>query len=260
VIATRHDQHARLVVDALEAGKAVFVEKPLALTRAEVGRIVAAQRRGGQLLLVGFNRRFSPLARAVRRHFAGRTEPLAAVARVNAGFLPREHWTQDPLEGGGRILGEACHFVDLLHYLVGSPPVEVDARLLPDAGRYSGDNVVATIQFADGSVGTLLYLANGDPGLAKERIEVSGGGRSAVIDDFREGLLYAGGKSRRVRGRGQDKGHRAELSAFLELLQGRGSAPLALEAAVASTLATIAIRESAIAQCRVAVERDQADI
>ncbi|MBI4492676.1 MAG: bi-domain-containing oxidoreductase [Chloroflexi bacterium] len=254
VIATRHDQHAPLTVRALEAGKTVFVEKPLALSLDELERVVAAQARAQRPLLVGFNRRFSSLTQAVRAHFGGRREPLVLLARVNAGFLPRDHWTQDPVEGGGRILGEACHFVDLLHSLVGSPPVEVDAHLLPESGRYSGDNVCATIRFADGSLGTVLYLANADSALPKERIEVTGDGRAATIDDFHEALLYRGGRVRRIRVAGQDKGHRAEMAALVELLRHGGPPPLPFEEVVLSTLATLAVVESVATGRRVQVD------
>jgi predicted dehydrogenase/threonine dehydrogenase-like Zn-dependent dehydrogenase len=256
IIATRHNEHASLVIAALEAGKAVFVEKPLALTRDELAHVVIAQRAARQPVLVGFNRRFSPLAEAVRVHFADRAEPLMVLVRVNAGFLPREHWTQDYVEGGGRILGEGCHFVDLMQFLVGAWPTEVAARCLPDAGRYSGDNICATLRFADGSLGTLLYVANGDPALPKERIEVLGAGRSAVLDDFREALLYAGGRSQRIRIRGQDKGHRAEVAAFVDMLHGGGPPPGIFDEAVVATLGAIAIRESAAGGHAVSIEPD----
>jgi predicted dehydrogenase len=254
IIATRHDRHAQLVVAALQAGKSVFVEKPLALTRAEIDAVVAAQHVSGRHVFVGFNRRYAPLSRAVRQHFARRTEPLVVTVRVNAGFLSREHWTQDPVQGGGRILGEACHFVDLLAYLIDSPFVDVSAHSLPDKGRYSGDNVCATFRFQDSSVAMLTYLANGDAGLAKERIEVSGAGRSAVLDDFREARLYTGGRSRRISAHGQDKGHHAELAAFVDVLAGRPSAQWSFADSVASTLATIAVQESTVSEQPVAID------
>ena len=254
IIATRHDQHAALAIRALERGKAVFVEKPPALRVDELVALVAAQSAAGLPLMVGFNRRFSPLARAVQAHMQQAGEPLALLVRVNAGFLSQQHWTQDPVEGGGRILGEACHLVDLLHFLAGSSPVEVDAQLLPNSGRYSGDNVSVTIRFANGSVGTLFYLANGDGGMPKERVEVFGGGRSAVIDDFREALLYQGGKGRRMKASGQDKGHRAEMAAFVQLLRHGGAEALTFADAALSMLATLAILESARTRERVAVD------
>lgn len=245
VIATRHDQHADLTIETLAARKAVFVEKPLALTVEDVHRVVAAEAQAQRPVLVGFNRRFSPLTQAIHEHFRGRSEPLVMIARVNAGYVPHDHWTQDPSEGGGRILGEACHFVDLLHYLAASPPVELVANVLPDGARYHGDNVCATIRFADGSTGTVLYFANGDPSLPKERIEVSGNGRSAVIDDFREAVLYEDRKARRIRLSRQDKGHSGELAAFISLIKDGTPTVLPFHEAVLSTLATLAIPESA---------------
>jgi predicted dehydrogenase/threonine dehydrogenase-like Zn-dependent dehydrogenase len=254
MIATRHDEHARLVVAALQAGKVVFVEKPLALTRDQLQEVMAAQRAGGCAVVVGFNRRFSTLVREVRAHFATRQYPLVVVMRVNAGFLPGEHWTQDPIQGGGRILGEACHFVDLMADVVGRPFAEVSAQALPDCGRYSGDNVCATFRFADGSLGSLVYVANGHSAVPKERIEVSGGGKSAIIDDFREVRLYADGKVRRIRARGQDKGHQAELDSFVELLRGAPAVQANFEASVASTLATLALQESMISERTVPID------
>ena len=243
LIATRHDRHAALASAALEAGKIVFVEKPLALSLDELRQVTSAVSRSGQPLMVGFNRRFSPLTQALRAHFRDVREPLALLARVNAGSLAADHWSHDPAQGG-RILGEACHFLDLMHYLAASPPLEVHAWRLPDLGLYQGDNVVATIRFANGSLGTLHYLANGDRGLGKERIEVLGGGRSAVIDDFREALLYHHGTARRVRASGQDKGHRAEMEAFVGLLLDGGQSPLPFADAALSTLATLAVSRS----------------
>lgn len=255
-VATRHNLHAAIAAEALRAGKTVFVEKPLALSWGELQAVVEAQRETGGRLMVGFNRRFAPHARAVRDHFADRAEPLSLVVRVNAGFLPKDHWTQDAVTGGGRINGEACHFVDLLHYLVGSRPVEVEARLLSDSGRYNGDNLVATLVFADGSIGTLIYVAHGDRSLPKEWIEVTGAGRAASINDFREATLHGGGRSRRIRGSGQDKGHEAEVTAFVTRAWEGQPPPVAFDEAVFSTLATLAIVESAATGQRVAIGVD----
>ena len=139
---------------------------------------------GAPLLMVGFNRRFAPLAVKMKAFLDQSAEPFAAHYRVNAGFIPPEHWVHDPAQGGGRILGEGCHFIDFLTWLAGAPPVEVSAKALPDMGRYRGDNAVITLTFPDGSVGTLSYLANGDKSVSKEWVEVFAGGRVAVLDDF----------------------------------------------------------------------------
>ncbi|RME48066.1 MAG: gfo/Idh/MocA family oxidoreductase [Chloroflexi bacterium] len=253
VIATRHDSHAELVQQALRAGKHVFVEKPLAIHSEELREIgetyrEVAQRSRGRppILMVGFNRRFAPATQAVKDFFAACTEPLAIHIRVNAGYLPPDHWLHDPEVGGGRILGEGCHFVDLLMYLAGVEPVEVYAQALPDDSRYRQDNVAVQIRFANGAIGTLHYLANGDKRLGKERIEVFGGGAVAVIDDFRRVTLSRGGKVRRI-GRWwsrQDKGHQAELAAFLEAVRSGGPSPIPSDQAVLSTLTTFKVLES----------------
>ena len=252
VIATRHDSHARLVVEALSAGKSVFVEKPLALTRAQLTQVVAvyeeraAQDPRSPILMVGYNRRFAPATRAVRRFLASSLEPLAIHCRVNAGYLPPDHWTHDAEVGGGRIIGEGCHFVDLVAHLAGSAPVEVFAQALPDEGRYRQDNVVVQIRFANGSIGTLHYLANGDQRAGKERVEVFAGGGVAIIDDFRRVILSRGGKLRRIGHwwTGQDKGHRAEMQAFTQAVREAGRSPIPFDELVMTSLLTFKVLES----------------
>ncbi len=243
VIATQHDSHAALAVQALRAGKAVLLEKPLALDRRQLAALVEAQAATGNTPTVGFNRRHAPAVRDLSEFLESRTEPLAMLYRVNAGYLPKTHWTQTAA-GGGRILGEACHFVDLLHHLAGSRPLRVSASALPDGDRYSGDNLSATITFADGSLGTLLYLANGSPGVPKEWLEISTAGHTARIDDFRSLQIHlASGKRRRWSYR-RDLGHEAEVKAFVAALAGEGEPPVPFHEAVWSTAATIAIAES----------------
>lgn len=249
VVATRHHLHARQVLAALRAGKDVFVEKPLCLTAEELAEIAAelAARREATgrdpLLQVGYNRRFAPMVGRLADHFAGAGEPLLLDCRVNAGYLPPEHWVHDPEQGGGRIVGEVCHFVDLLSHLAGGPPVRVAARALPDGGRYRDDNLVATLEFAGGSLATLTYAANGDSALPKERLEVLGGGRAAVLDNFRRLDLYAGGRRRTVRSwLRQDKGHRGELAAFVAASREGSPPPIPLAELLAVTRATLAIR------------------
>ncbi len=179
------------------------------------------------LLTAGFNRRFAPLARRMAAFFAGRKEPLAALYRVNAGYIPPDHWLHDPVQGGGRIIGEACHFVDFLAFLVGAPPVRVSAQGLPDGGRYRRDNVLLTFTFADGSLGTVAYLANGDKAFPKERVEAFAGGRAAALDDFRSLEMAADGRRRVLRSRlRQDKGHRAEWQAFAAAIRSGGDPPI----------------------------------
>jgi predicted dehydrogenase len=231
-ILTRHNLHAAQVIAALQGGKHVFCEKPLALNQQELdavqGALQEAQTRlPVPLLAVGFNRRFAPLALKLKEFVDERREPLAAHYRVNAGYLPQNHWLHDPEIGGGRIIGEACHFIDFLVYLVGTPPQRVSARGLPDAGRYFEDNVVLTFTFPDGSLGLVSYLANGDKTLPKERLEVYCGGSAAVLDDFRSLEMYRKGKRRSLRSPlVQDKGHRAEWQDFAAAIQNGGPAPI----------------------------------
>jgi len=243
VIATRHDTHARFAAEALRAGKHVFVEKPLALTPEQLDEVVNAQQASGGILMVGFNRRFSPLSVAVRDFFTPHTGPLAVVCRVNAGPLKADSWYQDAEEGGWRIVSEGCHFVDLIQFLAGSPPVQVSAEML--GGATTGgphDNCVVTLRLADGSLGTLVYLANGDPAFDKERIEVFGQGRAAAIENWHCARVFGGGRARKIKARGSGKGHRHEMAAFVDAIRTGGPSPLPLEQAVAATLATLAIQ------------------
>ncbi|MFH1116231.1 MAG: Gfo/Idh/MocA family oxidoreductase, partial [Pseudomonadota bacterium] len=251
-ILTRHDRHARQVVQALESGKHVFVEKPLALTLEEVESIEEARAAfpdSRPLVMVGFNRRFAPATRQVKEFFSRVTMPLTVSVRFNAGHIPAEHWTQADETGGGRIIGEACHAIDLATYLCGSPPVRVYAESVggPNAPEITDDQCFITIRHGNGSVSSIAYLANGDKAYPKERVEVFGGGRVAVIDDFRRVELCAGGKIKRHKSRSQDKGHRAEIQAFAEALVHGGEPPISWEeirsVSLASILAVRSIRE-----------------
>jgi len=250
MIATRHSSHATLAAAALRAQKAVFVEKPLALTHEEVAVLEDALREGGTLM-VGFNRRFSPLTERLRAELAG-VPDCALLARVNAGPLNHEHWMLNP-EEGGRLLGEGCHFVDLLSHLAGADVVSVGAMASPQGQQplECSDDVVATFEFANGSVATLVYSGGGDTRLPKERIEAFGGGISAVLDDFRRLELYVGGKRTTVKGR-QDKGHRAQLAHFVEAVSGR-IAPPSVDSYLASTRATLAVVDSIRSGARVSL-------
>ncbi len=224
-ILTRHHLHAGQVIAALEAGKHVFCEKPLAIHREELQTIAATLEASGRMLMVGFNRRFAPLAVRMKAFLEKVHEPLMLHYRINAGYLPAEHWLHDPDQGGGRIIGEACHFIDFLTFLIGEPPSRVQARGLPDQGRYYEDNVIMTFEFPSGSLGTVAYLAGGDRAFPKERVEAIGGGHVAVLDDFRSLETYHAGSRKVQRSRlRQDKGHRAEWEAFVAALT-RGEVP-----------------------------------
>jgi predicted dehydrogenase len=238
-ILTRHQHHARQTLAALRAGKHVYCEKPLALNAEELVEIEATLSAltaapNPPLLMAGFNRRFAPFGQKLHAFFAGRSEPLAAHYRVNAGYIPLNHWLHDPAQGGGRIIGEGCHFVDFLSYLVGQPPVTVSAQALPD-------NVLLTFTFADGSLGTLAYLANGDKSVAKERVEVFCGGQVGLLDDFRRLELVRDGRRQVLQSRlAQDKGHRAAWQAFLAAIRQGGPAPIPYQHLIGVTRATFA--------------------
>ena len=243
-IATRHNTHGELAATALEAGKNVFVEKPLALHADELVRILeAASQRDACRLMVGYNRRFSPLACEAKQIFDRLAGPLLINYRINAGFLPKDHWTQTE-QGGGRILGEVCHFVDLMQFLTGSAPVEVFAlsasannTQIPDH-----DNVSISLRFQNGSVGQIIYLACGDKILSKERLEIFGGEQSFVIDDFKVGEHYAAGSRRNLKVPG--KGHAEEVSAFLEAVREGYPSPISLHSLAMTTATTLAILDS----------------
>jgi len=248
-IATRHNLHADLLLAALRAGKHAFVEKPMALTVEELEALEAylAEVGGtGPLWTVGFNRRFAPPARTVRDHFRGVEGPITALYRFNAGDLSPDHWTQDEGVGGGRIIGEACHAVDLLAFLIGSPPVRVHAEAVAaaEALRVTSDRCSLTLRHADGSVSSILYTAGGDRAFSKERVELFGGGRVGVIDDFRRVELFRGGRRTVRKWRGQDKGHRQEIAAFLEAIRSGGPMPISVDELLATSYATIGAMES----------------
>jgi len=259
VIATRHHLHATQVKAALRSGKHVFCEKPLCLNEVELNSIVAARddpASSRQLLMVGFNRRFAPLAVRLKSFLKDVREPLALNYRVNAGFLPVDHWLNDPLQGGGRVLGEVCHFVDFLCFLADALPMEVETRSLPNPGHYSNDNIVCSLRFANGSQGTISYLANGDKSYSKERIEVFGGGSIAVLEDFRRLELVRGGNRRVYRSLlGQDKGHRGEWEMFITAIQTGAESPIPFREVVNATMATFALEESRCLAKPVAVSR-----
>ena len=250
VIATRHHLHARQVIAALREGKNVFCEKPLCLSEEELHAICAAysgiSKSNRLLLIVGFNRRFAPMVQQIKAFLKPISEPLALHYRINAGYLPPDHWINDRDQGGGRILGEVCHFVDLLGFLASSPITEVSARVLGNSCRYSADNVLISLRFANGSEGTIHYLANGDRSFSKERLEVFGGGCTAVLDDFRHLELIRNGRKESIHARWrQDKGHRAEWAAFADAIEREAESPIPFDQIVASTLATMRIDESA---------------
>jgi len=253
-ILSRNHTHSEYVVRALRSGKPVFVEKPLAVTRGQLEDIQRAYERAvNPFLMVGFNRRFAPATERIREFFAGRREPMMVTIRVNAGYLPREHWTQHADEGG-RIIGEVCHFVDWVRFVVGHPISSVFAASLPDCDRYCSDNLTASLSFADGSVATLTYVANGDRALHKEYYEVFCQGMVARLDDFRVLELFNNHKSQRIK-LPQDKGHGREMECVSATLKSRRDCPIPFREIVEVTWATLRIGEIA-RRCDLAFPKD----
>jgi polar amino acid transport system substrate-binding protein len=236
-IVTRHDQHADLVVRALRAGKHVFVEKPLALNEKELAMVEAVAATAPGMLMVGFNRRFSPHARALRSSFV-HAGPLMMTYRVNAGPLAPGHWLNDPAVGGGRLVGEACHFIDLMSFLTGDAEITQAQVRRTNADCARSEDFIVDITFSDGSVGALLYTAHGSSRLGKEYLEVHGAGLSANVDDFRRGIIHT--KGARLRLRGSGKGHAEQLMSVLRHLEGGGPIPIPLRVLTSVTRTTFA--------------------
>jgi predicted dehydrogenase/threonine dehydrogenase-like Zn-dependent dehydrogenase len=248
-IATRHDSHAALVCDALRAGRNVFVEKPLCLTRQELTSIESVMENIEPALrprlMVGFNRRFSPHVQAIHRCVARRSQPVCMTMLVNAGEIPSDHWIQDPARGGGRIIGEGCHFIDLMAFLAGAPITRVTATMAGGGLAVKEDKMAIQLAFADGSVGSLQYFANGAKAYPKETLEVFSEGRVFRLDNFRRTEAVGARGFRSVKTWRQDKGHDAEVATFLEAVKMGAPSPIPFAELVNVTRATFAAVESA---------------
>jgi polar amino acid transport system substrate-binding protein len=246
LIATRHNVHAPLTIAALRAGKAVFVEKPLALTEdslSEICDIVRSNR--AARLMVGFNRRFAPLAIRCKEFFDSCHEPMFVQYRVNAGQFPRDSWVFDPVEGGGRIIGELCHFVDTVCYLTRALPERIFAEQIVASGAaLDRDSVAVTLRMSNGSVAVIHYMANGDPSVPKEYLEVFGGQRTAILNNYRSLSLHSGNRRRRHRLFNQAKGHKEEIAAFVNALETGAPMPIDFETLVAVTQTTFLVHQS----------------
>lgn len=247
VIATRHDAHARQVSAALKAGKHVFVEKPLALSLTELDSVEAAMKESpGRVLTIGFNRRFAPQVLRMKALLDPMAEPKAFVVTVNAGHIPSDHWTQDPSQGGGRIVGEACHFIDLLRFLVGHSINQATLTTLGrGASKGSGDSLTFTLSFADGSMGTIHYLSNGNKAFPKERIDAFCGGRILQIDNFRQMTGWGWPGFKRLNLWRQDKGTQACIRAFMNAVREGGDMPIAWNQIVEVARVSIELAEAA---------------
>lgn len=242
-IASRHDSHARYVLAALRGGKHIFVEKPLCLKEEELDAIAGTYGRNLHKphLMVGYNRRFSPLGRTVKEKVGG--APVAMHYRVNAGFVPGDSWIQDADMGGGRIIGEICHFIDFLGYISGSLPGTVHAAPLRSSSG-KNDTLTITLEYLNGSIGTISYFANGDKSMAKERVEVFANGAVYVIDDFKTLTIHAGGSKKEKKLFVQDKGQKDEVALFIKALR-EGAEPLIpFEDIRCTTLVTLRALES----------------
>jgi predicted dehydrogenase len=240
-IVTRHSSHAALVCRALQAGKSVFVEKPLALSQDELGQILATvDATGNDRLMVGFNRRFAPMFQQLRERFGRVSQPVLARYFVNAGTLGSDSWYRNVDLEGTRFVGEGGHFVDTLSWWMGDNPVEVTT-----VGAGGADNIEVSLRYADGSLGTITYFTNGHPRFPKETFEAVCGGRVARLDNFKKATVWSGRSQRTSRAfGGQDKGQRAQLDAFFEAVRTGGPMPIGLASLVATTRATLAAQES----------------
>ena len=242
MIATRHDSHAAMTAEALRAGKSVFIEKPLALDLDQLNDVIDAINAADGFVQVGFNRRFAPQVAVLCDHFKETTGPKVITIRVNGGAIEGGHWTQSSDEGGGRVLGEMCHFVDLARHLAGTAIVSVRADAATTE-HGSGDDVIANLSFADGSLASIIYTARGDTSLPKERIEMFAGSRAGVLDDFQSLTLAANGKTDTTNA-SQDKGHKQQMAAFVACVTKGGAAPIDEAELVETSAATIAVLES----------------
>lgn len=246
VLLTPHSIHAAQTISALENGKNVYCEKPAAITPESLAQVrQCVNNHPNQIYMVGYNRRFAPLAAEMKHFFEDCAEPFAMHYTVNAGYIPQSHWTQDPDVGGGRILGEGCHFIDFLIWMCGSLPVKVNTFCMPDCGKYNEDNVSIQLTFENGSIGTISYLANGDKACAKERAEVFCGGRIAVLSDYRSLDTWKDGSHRTSRSSlKMDKGHAGSWNAFLDAAHAGKPAPITPDEIFSGMLACFAAIES----------------
>jgi predicted dehydrogenase/NADPH:quinone reductase-like Zn-dependent oxidoreductase len=256
-IAVGHNLHAKFLIESIEAGKHVLVEKPLAMNVDEVNQIVKATRtRPDRQIMVGFNRRFSPHIKKLKQLLSGRSEPLAMSMTVNAGIIPPEHWVHHPELGGGRIVGEGCHFIDLMVFLAGSKVRSVSAAMMGEGVAIHEDKMSITLSFEDGSIGTVNYFANGSKSYPKELLEVFSEGRVARMDNFRRTSGYGFKGFKTLKTWSQDKGHAAEFAAFLDRVAAGGPALIPMDELVNVTLASFAAMTAA-AELRTVVVSDE---
>lgn len=245
-IASRHDTHGKYVIESLKANKNVFVEKPLAINYKDLEEIIYIYNslEIKPIIAVGFNRRFSKAFNDIKSFFSNSLEPYLIIYRIHAGFIPKTHWVQDPAQGG-RIIGEVCHFIDTIQFLTGEKPISVVAQKIDSSNSQitEYDNVAIIIKFDKGSVGNIQYLANGDSSVDKEYCEVYSGGKTAIMNNFKEVDFYSDGKKKKIKYDGR-KGHREEVESFINTIMGKSTNKLEFESLVLTTLTTFKILES----------------
>jgi polar amino acid transport system substrate-binding protein len=244
IISTRHGLHAKMASEVLERDKDVFVEKPLALTLEELERVIKSYNDSNAKIMVGFNRRFSPFS-VTAKEIIGCKEPIALNIRVNAGKLSSDSWVYDPIEGGGRVLGELCHFIDLSTYFTESLPTSVYAHSI-DAPHYSADdNILVSISYENGSIVSILYVSNADRAFPRERVEVFGNNTVAVIDNFKSLVVSKAGKKKKMKNWFEiDRGHESEFKIFFSSIKEGKNIPVRFEDYVYTTITTFKILES----------------
>ena len=255
-VLTRHQSHAGYTLESLKKGKNVYCEKPLGIKKAEIDQIaVLLKKKSHPYLTVGFNRRFAPMAVQLKKYFSGSSEPFYVHYRVNAGFIPASHWLHDPDQGGGRLIGEACHFIDFICFITEQIPESVKATSLPDQGKYSSDNFVLTITFKDGSVGTVAYMSNGNKRFAKEYIEVFNNGKIGILNDFR--TLELVDENRIIRDKSrfrQDKGHQTAWKSFIDTVKSGGKEPIPYSQLLYSSYTALAANQALLTAKEVDIE------
>lgn len=252
LILTPHSLHAQMVSEGLGHDKHVFVEKPLCTTQEQLDQVmsICAEKidstGGCPYLMVGYNRRFSPHSQKIREFFGSRKDPMVINYRVNSGFVPADHWVHSEEQGGGRIIGEICHFVDLMQYFTGSNPTVVYAQRVSgnDQTCVNNDNVILNVKFMDGSIGSIVYSANGDRSFSRERIEIFCDGKTAASSDFRETMFHSGGSRKRFRTWNQEMGYREELEYFFQYIRGESAVRLTPEEIFFSTAAVLSAHKS----------------
>ena len=252
IILTPHSLHAKMVIEALRAGKHVFVEKPLCINEEQLKEIIDVYSlllttySSRPLLMVGFNRRFSSHATKVREYLKNRQDPLVINYRINAGFVPPDHWVHSEEEGGSRIIGEVCHFVDMMQYLTSSNPMRVYAERISGNNKtvLNSDNVVCALKFGDGSVGNIIYSASGDKSFSREQIEIFCEGKTIVIKDYKNTEFHYSGKRKTFKTFNQEMGYREELQHFIDVISGKSKPKLTTDEIFNSTLTVFKINES----------------